>query len=268
MNDSQPPDSRSLEGYSVLVTRPEEQAQSLIAAIRARGGQAIFAPMIVITPRLDEPAPRDLVRRLADYQIVIFLSRNAAEFGVRLIAAERQTLAHCEVYAVGAGSGAQLATLGVSKVIMPRNDFTSEGLLKLPGLAAGEVNGKRVLLVRGVGGRELLGQKLQQRGASVDFCEVYTRSAPSTPLSEILRAHQVRQPDLGLITSLESLNNLAAQIDAEKLDRLYDVPLLVAGARTALEVARLGFTQPPTVVDNPGDSSLLNALERWVQDGR
>ena len=76
------------------------------------------------------------------------------------------------------------------------------------------------------------------------------------------------QPDVGLITSLESLSNLAAQIDAEQLDRLYDVPLLVAGARTALEVERLGFTQPPIVVDNPGDNSLLNALERWVQDGR
>jgi len=268
MDDTHTPDTRSLDGYSVLVTRPEEQAKSLIAAINARGGQAVFAPMIVITGRLDEPAPRALVRRLADYQIVIFLSRNAADFGVRLIAAERQTLAHCRVYAVGAGSGAQLATLGVSKVIMPQHDFTSEGLLKLPGLAAAEVNGKRVLLVRGVGGRELLGQKLQQRGASVDFCEVYTRSAPTAPLAGILRASKVVQPDVGLITSLESLSNLAAQIDAEQLDRLYDVPLLVAGARTALEVERLGFTQPPIVVDNPGDNSLLNALERWVQDGR
>ncbi|MBU6336091.1 MAG: uroporphyrinogen-III synthase [Chloroflexi bacterium] len=268
MADNHTPDARSLDGYSVLVTRPEEQARSLIAAISARGGQAIFAPMIVINGREGDPVPQSLVRRLPDYQIVIFLSRNAADFGVRLIAAERQTLTHCQVYAVGAGSAAQLATLGVNKVIMPRSDFTSEGLLKLPGLQAAEVNGKRVLIVRGVGGRELLGQKLQQRGASVDFCEVYTRTPPTTPLTGVLRACKVTQPDIGLITSLESLSNLAAQIDAEKLDRLYDVPLLVAGARTALEVERLGFTEPPIVVDNPGDASLVEALERWVQDGR
>lgn len=268
MADNHLLDARSLDGYSVLVTRPEEQAQSLRAAIQARGGQAILAPMIVINGRTADAAPRALVRRLADYQIVVFLSRNAADFGVRLIAAEGQTLRHCEVYAVGAGSSAQLATLGVTRVITPRSDFTSEGLLKLPGLSAAGVNGKRVLIVRGVGGRELLGQKLQQRGAQVDFCEVYTRSPPTTPLAGILRAHQVAEPDIGLITSLESLSNLAAQIDAEKLDRLYDIPLLVAGARTALEVGRLGFTEAPIVVDNPGDSSLIAALERWVQDGR
>ena len=62
MDDTHTPDTRSLDGYSVLVTRPEEQAKSLIAAINARGGQAVFAPMIVITGRLDEPAPRALVR--------------------------------------------------------------------------------------------------------------------------------------------------------------------------------------------------------------
>ena len=166
MNRLDTADARSLEGYSVLVTRPEDQARDLLAGIRDRGGQAVFAPMIVITPRLEDPAPQALIARLAD------------------------------------------------------------------------------------------------------FNEVYSRSAPAAPLGEVLRAHRVDTPDVGLVTSLESLSNLAAQIDAEKLDRLYDLPLLVVGERTAREVARLGFTRPPGVLDNPGDGSLLAALEGWVRDER
>ena len=266
MSKTLPAAPRSLDGIAILVTRPEEQARGLIAEIARLGGQPVFAPMIVIQGRLDAPEVRQKVRQVADYQIVVFVSRNAADFGVQLMAQERQGLAHCTVYAVGAGSGSQLASLGVTKVVVPATDFTSEGLLKLPGLASAQVAGKRVLIVRGVGGRELLAQKLKQRGAEVDYCEVYARSAPVAPLSGILAANRVTVPDLALITSLESITNLAAQIDAEQLERLYDMPLVVAGARTALEVERLGFTRKPVVVDHPGDTNLIEAIEHWAND--
>ncbi|MEN9727734.1 MAG: hypothetical protein RL434_2100, partial [Pseudomonadota bacterium] len=42
--------SQPLEGYVVMVTRPEEQAHGLIDAIKARGGRVVFAPMIAIEP--------------------------------------------------------------------------------------------------------------------------------------------------------------------------------------------------------------------------
>jgi uroporphyrinogen-III synthase len=82
----------------------------------------------------------------------------------------------------------------------------------------------------------------------------------------VLKACNVNLPDVGIITSPEALTNLADKIDQEKLDLLYDVPLLVAGARTAQAVERLGFTTSPVVVDNPGDQSIVEALERWVVD--
>jgi uroporphyrinogen-III synthase len=257
---------RTLEGYSILVTRPEEQAGPLIAEIERRGGQVVFAPMIVIRPLCDDPRPAALVRRLPEFHSVVFVSKNAAEFGVRLLRAEDRTLEHCRVYAVGVGTAARLRELAVEKVQTPHGEFTSEGLLKLPGLSAHEIDGKRVLIVRGAGGRELLAQTLAHRGATVDYCEVYERTLPAAPLSAALAACNVGVPDVGIITSLETLTNLAEKIDQEKLDLLYDVPLLVVGARTAHEVERLGFTTPPVVVDNPGDLSLVEALERWVVD--
>ncbi len=257
---------RPLQGYSVLVTRPEEHAAGLIAEVERHGGQVLFAPMIGIQARRDDQAALRAIDSLADYHVVIFISRNAAEFGVAMIKSRKRSLTHAQVYAVGVGSAAQLRELGVKDVRTPRSEFSSEGLLKMPGLSAHEIEGKRVLIVRGVGGREMLGQTLVGRGAEVDYCEVYERVVPRTRLAEVLAAIAPAMPDIGVITSPEALTNLANKIDEEGLDLLYDVPLLVVGSRTAQQVERLGFTQPPVVVDNPGDQSIVEALARWVAD--
>lgn len=260
--------SRPLEGYAILVTRPEEQAHGLIEEIEKQGGLAVFAPMIAIRALGDTPVSRHAIDHLADYHAIIFISRNAVEIGMRLVAAHRKTLDGLAVYAVGVGTGARLKELGVAGVHMPRGEFSSEGLLKLPGLSAHEIEGKRVLVMRGAGGREVLAQGLQSRGAQVDYCEVYERIVPPEPLSAVLRKCEVTKPDIAVITSLESVINLAQKIDEEGLDLLYDMPLIVVGARTAHEVERLGFTEPPVVVENPGDQSIVEALIEWVEDER
>lgn len=266
MGNKAEPAPRSLEGYAVLVTRPEEQAGPLIAEIERRGGQVVFAPMIVIRQKRNDPKSIAVIKRLPEFHSVIFVSKNAVDFGIELIRAQKQSLDHCQVYAVGVGSASRLRELGVMQVHTPHAEFTSEGLLKLPGLSSHQIDDEKVLIMRGAGGRELLAQTLAHRGARVEYCEVYERTIPTEPLSVALKACQVNVPDVGIITSLEALTNLADKIDQEKLDLLYDVPLLVAGARTAQEVERLGFTMDPVVVDNPGDQSIVDALERWVLD--
>lgn len=257
-----------LAGYAVLVTRPEGQAGPLLDSIRRRGGLAIAAPMIIIQARTDDPATLALFDRIDQFDSVVFISRNAAEVGMQLLQARQRSLVGRKTYAVGTGTGACLQKLGVANVVSPPNEFTSEGLLKLPGLAAREANGQRVLIVRGEGGRELLGQTLQQRGALVEYCEVYTRSPPVQPLREVLRRHGVEAPDIALITSAEALENLATQIEREGLEALFDMPLVVAGERMAGAVAQLGFTQDPVVVESPGDGNMVAALEDWVLDER
>jgi len=257
--------AQPLEGYAVMVTRPEEQAQSLIAEIEQHGGQVVFAPMIAIRA-MSNPTAREFIMALDTYDAVIFISKNAVEHGLRMIKEAHKTLTRQAVFAVGVGTAGRLRELGVSDVHTPRNEFSSEGLLKVPGLSAHEIDGKRVLIIRGAGGRELLAQSLQQRGAHVDYCEVYERVVPTMRLADVLRDSNVTAPDIAIITSPEALTNLADKIDQEGLDVMYDVPLMVAGGRTAQEVERLGFTIEPVMVDNPGDRSIVEALVKWVSN--
>ena len=259
--------ARPLEGYTILVTRPEEQAHALISALENLGGKVVFAPMIVIQAKPADPIASATLHQLNTYDIVIFISKNAVEYGMQLLAAAKQSLDHQAVYAVGLGTGGRLRELGVADVHTPKGEFSSEGLLKMPGLSAHEVTGKRILIIRGAGGREMLAQGLHTRGAIVEYCEVYERVMPIARLGDLLRANHITAPDVAIITSPEALTNLAEKIDQEGLDLLFNVPLLVAGNRTAREVERLGFTVEPVVVDNPGDQSIVDALVRWTADG-
>lgn len=256
----------ALDGISVLVTRPAEQAESLARAIESAGGTAIRAPMIVIIGLHDGSAAGAVVRRLREFDMVIFVSRNAAEFGVALIKEEGQSVARMPVFAVGLGTAACLKNLGIKQVVTPASEFSSEGLLRLEGLSEAKIKDKRVVIFRGVGGREYLAKTLERRNAQVVYCECYQRSKPALVLGSALKKNAVKVPDIGLATSIEVLDNLVEKIEDEGIEQLFDMQMLVVGSRVAQEVESRGFTRRALVVENPSDDSILKRLIHWAND--
>ena len=159
--------AKPLTDISVLATRPADQNAPLIDAIAAAGGTPLAAPMIVVAPAADAAQAERQAQAGAAADSFIFVSRNAADFGVPLLAAAGVTLATKPVFAVGLGTAAALAAHAVGEVETPGREFSSEGLLRLEGLSEEAVDRRRVLIVRGVGGREVLGDTLRRRGATV-----------------------------------------------------------------------------------------------------
>ena len=142
---------KPLEGISVLVTRPQGQAEGIALAIEANGGVAIRAPMLVIDKIGDLAEASVIVKELDYFDIVIFVSRNAAEFGAQLIRDHNCRLLNAEVFAAGSGTAGRLRELGVDDVEAPINEVGSEGLLHLDGLAERCVKSKKVIIFRGNG---------------------------------------------------------------------------------------------------------------------
>ena len=70
-----------LEGIGVIVTRPQRQAAVFAAKIGALGGVPIVWPAIVILPPADAALLAQVHAKLAMYDIAIFVSANAVEFG-------------------------------------------------------------------------------------------------------------------------------------------------------------------------------------------
>jgi len=255
--------STDLRGVGVLVTRPAHQAEGLCRLIEAAGAQAIRFPVLAIAPPLDARPALALVQRLAQYDLAIFVSPNAVELGLDLIEAHGGIPPGLRLAVVGEGSGRALrARLGRGPDLQPTERYDSEGLLALPVLQ--QVAGWRVVVFRGDGGRELLGQTLRERGAVVDYAEVYRRTQPA--VDPALLATQLTQGlvDIVTVTSSEGLRNLLQLAGADNALRLRRLPLVVVSERTAALAQELGFSQPARVAALASDAGLVEAVARWA----
>ena len=247
----------SLQGKRILVTRPAEQAAKLAQMIAAQGGQAVFFPLLAIGVA-DDPAPlQRAIAQLDDYAFAIFISPNAVDFGLPQILAARPWPCALRAAAIGPSTTLQLAAHGVANVISPTERFDSEALLELPEFAAQALAGKKVLILRGNGGRELLAETLGQRGAQVCAVTCYHRSPPADgePVVSLLRN---RQLDALTISSSEGLRNLLALLDTDAFEHLRRLPLFVPHQRIAQVAAELGLQR--VVLSAPADAGIIESL--------
>ncbi|MBL8482195.1 MAG: uroporphyrinogen-III synthase [Rhodocyclaceae bacterium] len=251
----------ALAGHSVVVTRPRAQSEPLAARIRAAGGVAIVYPLLAIEDADDPAELENACRRLGDYQYAMFVSPNAVERALTYILARRDWPPQLRVAAVGAATASALARHGIAGVIAPQQRFDSEALLELPELAEHQVRGRRVVVFRGQGGRELFADTLRARGALVDHVQCYRRVAPAGGIEALLASGA----DAMAVSSSEGLRNLWQLLDARGRDWLAALPLFVPHARIAEQAAALGLQN--VVRCGAGDDGLMEALmQHFAQD--
>jgi uroporphyrinogen-III synthase len=252
--------TQPLAGRTVLVTRPARQAAALVRAIREAGGAALEFPALAI-----EAVPVDILRmplaHLYEADIAIFISPNAAQVGMAAIRAGGALPAGIRVFAVGPGTAGALAGEGVDAVITPDGQ-DSEALLALPQLQ--DVAGRRVVIVRGVGGRALLADALAARGAEINFMECYRRVRPQADAAPLLARWQMGGVDAVTVTSAETLANLAALLGEAGAPLLARTPLFVPHAKIAEAARRFGIAH---IITTPGgDAGLVEGLINWFRN--
>lgn len=247
-----------LAGRTIVVTRPRDQAAPLAEAIAAAGGTPMIFPLLEIAAAAD-PAPlARAVARLGDYCLAIFISPNAVAYSLPAILAAGPWPPALLPAAVGQGTVKALAALGVAGCIAPTERFDSEALLELPELQASLVNGKRVAILRGDGGRELLADTLRARGAEVDCITCYRRSPPAAGPAALLAAWQAGALDAITVSSSEGLRYLVDMLDAAGRARLAATPVFVPHARIAETARSSGLQQ--VVLTAPADAGIIAGL--------
>ena len=242
-----------LHGLGVLVTRPAGQSEPLCRLIESAGGRALPFPTLEILPAADLEGARALLAE--PWHLMVFTSRNAVEHALALGFDGRWGQAE-RLAAVGKATGLALAETGRAPDLVPPERFDSESLVAMPGLA--DMVGRRVLIVRGEGGRALLGEVLTERGADVRFAEVYRRVRPDLDPGPLIDRWT---EDVGLVvaTSDEVLLNLVEMLGDAGRALLLATPLAVISERTGQTARGLGF-RTLRVAERAEDAAIVRAL--------
>jgi uroporphyrinogen-III synthase len=250
----------ALAGVRVLVTRPKAQSEGLVDAITARGGAAIEFPVIE-TQAADAAELERAVGELSNPDIVIFVSWNAVRFGLNLAGSAK-------IAAIGPATARIIEARGRTVDIRSPDGFSSEHLLATPELQ--DVEGKVIRIIRGNGGRELLATTLRDRGATVEYLEVYSRHvakhAPAD-VATIEKQFLAGNIDVVTIMSVDSIMNLIALLPSTCIEALGKTRLVTPAARVIKEVEDRIPGIPTTLAPGPQAKDMVAAIVTSTNPG-
>ncbi|MDR5749846.1 MULTISPECIES: fused uroporphyrinogen-III synthase HemD/membrane protein HemX [unclassified Caballeronia] len=266
----------SARRVTIVVTRPIGQSATLLALLADAGFDTLEFPLIDIAPVADEAPLRAALDELygpQKYALVVFVSPNAVDHAFGKLAAPWP--ADVPVAVVGPGSVAALARQGVAapahRVISPSAEaadprFDSEALYAAieTQFGANGLEGKRVLIVRGDGGREWLAERMTEAGATVEKVAAYRRIVPEPSMQKWERIHALLadEPHAWLLTSSEGVRNLdelaREHLSPDETARLKRAPLVSPHPRIAEAARQAGFDR--ITVSGAGDERIAESL--------
>ena len=270
----------TLQGLHIVITRPIAQAQVWAQRLEEQDAVAHIIPLLEIVPVSEPTQIRAIQNCILDFDLykkAIFVSQNAVQHGFEWIENYWPQLPiGIDFFAVGDTTAKQLNNHGARVTDLAQTQtgaMTSETLLESPALQ--NVDGEKIIILRGVGGRTHLGDELEARGAQVHYCELYERRLPQTAVQEFTDFfQQIYQADLAVdnakivitLHSGEALKNLCDLLDelsvsdtALKRTVLQKVNLLVPSARI-LEQAHAAEFENVFAAQNATDASMLQGL--------
>lgn len=263
-------ETRPLWGLRVLV--PQNRDQGLITSEKLMnlGAEPVLFPTVKLVEPSDVSMVKLAVSAISDYNWLVFTSANAADWFFRWLfgsGKDIRALAKCKVAAVGAATASRLRTMGVLADIVPVH-FDAESLVNtmLSMAEPAEVATWRVLFPRAEDGRDIVPQRLQERGAIVDLVPVY-RTVPNLEadgrgLEAALRGGQI---DVGIFTSPSTFRNMVQLLGGGEVAGacIKKMALLAIGGTTAAEIRKFGAEVDMIPVDSSMDG-ILEALKSWA----
>jgi len=246
-----------LQSRTILVTRPAAQAASFCRLITDAGGEAVRFPAIEIRPIPISELETGQLKNWRQFDLALFVSANAVHHAMAYI---ESTTPAPVIGAVGSRTAEWLTASGYKVDLVPEAGFNSEALLALPELQS--LQGKKVLILKGQGGRDLLRETLVHRGAEVHELALYHRGLPEASPDALNHRGLQGEIDLVAVTSIEILSNLQKILGSDAQGWLKRAVLLAGSSRIADQARAEGFRQIIVAAD-PSDESMFGAVLQW-----
>lgn len=240
----------------ILITRTRPAARQLADRVAEMGLEPFeCAPFQLEPPERPETVADDLATALPADRVIL-TSHEAVRQAVDLVGVDR--LNRSLILVPGEGTASIARELGLDNVIFPERHGTSEAMLAMPELR--DVEGLEILILAAAGGRSLMGEVLERRGAVVERIHVYRRTSCDLPATtaETIGEHS---SVVTLGASLEAVTGLMDKLPETAGQRVLRSALVVPSQRVADHAARLGFRRC-LVAGGASDDAMLAQLER------
>ena len=214
------PAHRKLTGRRIVITRARSQAHELARRLEELGAEVIEFPTIEIHPPENYAPLDEAIKNLADYNWIIFTSVNGVKQFLdrqRVLMADVRSLTNIKIAAIGPETANRLQSAGIAPCLVP-TQFSAEGILQ--DLRPEEMHGKRVLLPRAAGARDVLPETLRVWGAQVDVVETYRTALPNTDNSALRKLLQEKKIDMITFTSSSTVRHFCLLFRGENLREL------------------------------------------------
>ncbi|MCJ8297762.1 MAG: uroporphyrinogen-III synthase [Pseudomonadales bacterium] len=249
----------------VLVTRPEHRQAALCELLQSKSLQPVSFATIKIAARdsshTDYGRLKQHILDLDLFDIIICVSANAAAIAGELIEDYWPQLPLGITWiAIGNASARALAKYQI-QALTPAADHDSEALLQLVQLQ--QLAGKKVLILKGNSGRQLLSETLCDRGAIITEAVLYDRLIATYTDQQINNSLYNSGLSAILVTSGEALCNLTAIASGSQKQfehkSLLATPLIVPSTRVAKIASTQGYYRI-TVARAADNQAMLDAL--------
>jgi uroporphyrinogen III methyltransferase/synthase len=260
------------------------QSAVLLALFARAGFESIEFPLIDIGPVADAAPLHAALGELyapapLGFALVVFVSPNAIDHAFAALSSAWPS--QIPIGVVGPGSVAALGRQGVTAptytIISPATGamvtetptdprYDSEALYAAieAHFGADGLKDKRILIVRGDGGREWLADALSAAGAKVEKVAAYRRIVPEPSMRDWERIHALLagEPHAWLLTSSEGVRNLEElareHLTVDETLTLKHAPLVTPHPRIAEAARQAGFDR--ITVSGAGDERIVQAL--------
>lgn len=211
---------------ALISSRPQETNVQLSDDLKNSEIKLLSFPLTEIHPLNNYQIFDGVIENIKTYQHIIFISTNAVHFFLeRVKKLSLQIPKNLIFSSIGPTTKLLLQKKLSVDVHSPIKTFDSEHLLKEK--IYNNVEGQKILIIRGEGGRETLKNALEEKGATVNYGECYVRKYVDIDLNQLKNDLVNYHHQFFLFSSTNSAKHFIDQLHNIETGWLQNIKIIV-----------------------------------------
>ncbi|CAL4325977.1 Uroporphyrinogen-III synthase [Buchnera aphidicola (Hyalopterus amygdali)] len=244
----------------ILIMRPSPEGEELVHYLNNAGIFSFHFSFFDFYPSTSKNRISKKIYDLYISDIILIFSKKSINY-INIYFLKKKLIwpIYPKYYAIGESTAIFLSKYVQKKIFFPKDQENSENLLML--LYKNNLLKKKITLLQGRNGRNLIKKHLQQQGCDISIIECYKRIFKIIDFCKEVKKWRDLKINTILITSSEVLNKLNNEISIlDKREWLFKCKIFVIGERLAGIAKKIGWNRNDIIISDYANNKKLFRL--------